>query len=119
MRPMRERRVRVRLPLNWPVCVRRNGDLILADLKDISPAGAFCWTPRSFQTGEFVELELLLPSELDPRNRGLRLRCRGPVVRSEEVTPGRYGFACSFEDYRIAPDVLQSAPVPFAEMNVG
>jgi hypothetical protein len=110
-----ERRSRLRVPLNWPVCVRAEGELIVADLRDISCGGAYCWSSRQFQTGEYVELELLLPGELDPQNRGMRLRCRGRVVRAEEIGPERYGFACIFEHYRFLADELEAGSAPSVE----
>ncbi len=101
-----ERRARVRIPLNWPVTIRVEGEraAIMADLRDISGAGAYCISGRPFKCGEHIEMEVLLPRDLDNQNRGLKLVCRGSVVRSEEVRQGEHGMACAFEDHALVTE---------------
>jgi len=98
-----ERRARVRISLNWPVTIRVEGErqAIMADLHDISGAGAYCVSSRRFECGENIEMEVLLPRELDSQNRGLRLVCRGSVVRSEDIRQGEHGMACVFADHML------------------
>lgn len=108
-----ERRARQRIPLSWPVTVYAEGDPkpVMADLRDMSGGGAYCLSSRQFRCGDGIALEVLLPRELDSENRGLRLVCRGRVVRSDELRPGEFGFACVFHEHAlVTPDATAQAP---------
>lgn len=100
-RPFQERRARPRLPLKWPVSVHseRYQQPVTADLLNVSCNGAYCVSSTRFQCGDLVEVDLPLPLGLDASERGLRLWCLGRVIRTEEIQPGQFGFACTFEDY--------------------
>jgi hypothetical protein len=102
-----ERRARPRISLNWPASIRTDDSgarLTMADLRNISCRGAYFTSNRLLSPGDHVEIQVLLPRQLDPVNRGLRLTCRGPIVRAEEIAPGKYGLACTFDDYTFRAD---------------
>ncbi len=97
-----ERRAHPRIALSWPVGIRVEGEPapVMADLRDISCRGAYCFSATPLRCGDVVVIELLLPRELDPQSRGLRVECRSTVVRVDEVQPGaEYGIACAFQDH--------------------
>lgn len=100
---VKDRRARPRVSLSWRVTIRleRESVPVAADLRDISCQGAYCFTSQPFRCGEAVEIELLLPHELDPLNRGLRVNARGVVVRMEGIRPGEFGIACAFHDHTL------------------
>ncbi|HOL71482.1 MAG TPA: PilZ domain-containing protein [Bryobacteraceae bacterium] len=100
-RPFLERRSRARIQLKWPVSVHseRYPEPVTADLLNVSSGGAYCVSSMPFYCRDAVEIDLPLPSGLDTSERDLRLWCVGRVIRTEEVQPGLFGFACTFEDY--------------------
>ncbi len=100
----KDRRARPRVSLNWPVVIRlgRERAAIAAELRDISCQGAYCFASQAFRCGQEIDMELLLPRELDPLNRGLRVNARAVVVRTEGIRPGEFGIACLFHDHALS-----------------
>jgi len=72
--------------------------------EDLSSEGFYCISERPFSPHEWLECELTISSAQPgaPLDKGLVLRCTAEVVRLLPAGP-RFGLACRFENYSVAP----------------
>jgi hypothetical protein len=104
-----EQRTSKRFSLKLPVSVRcDNGHAseVSAETRDVSAQGVFFYTGSSLSQGTKVEFTLTLPPEIT-LTESIRVRCRGRIVRIDEITP-RVGVAAIIEQYDFVPDTADA-----------
>jgi hypothetical protein len=99
-----EARTGKRFPLELPIRVHR-GDTT-ADYKgttgNLSAAGVYIRADESFEVGNPVDLEIVLPASATGGKESI-LQCRGRVVRTDRLDDGKpgetRGVACVIDTY--------------------
>jgi hypothetical protein len=100
-----EQRSSRRFALKLPVSIRyANGQAkeIPAETRDVSAQGVFFYAGSKLEEGAKVEFTLTLPPEIT-LTESIRVRCRGRVVRIDDVRP-QVGIAAIIEQYDFVPD---------------
>ncbi len=95
-----ERRSGQRFPYQVAVLLQvpnqqRNGS---GCTQDLSSRGAMVWTDLPLQVGEFVDMTLVMPSEITLAD-DMSVCCRARVVRREQVDGGKPAVAVHIEHY--------------------
>ncbi len=106
--PQPDRRATRRFPLQLPVTVRgpQGGMDAIAQTRDVSSRG-ICFftdpTTTSLQTGSQIEFTLTLPPEVT-LTEAIKVRCKGRIVRIENVETGRMAIAAQIQQYEFVGD---------------
>jgi hypothetical protein len=101
----RERRIRVRTKVHWPVVFRyRHGEALESVTENLSSQGFYCLSQTPIPSGEALLCWLTVPTHDPSGVKGtVMVECHVRVVRSDAPTAeGLYGIACRIEDYRLA-----------------
>ncbi|HUK49234.1 MAG TPA: PilZ domain-containing protein [Terriglobales bacterium] len=106
-----ERRCGQRFPYQVPVLLRIPGETASGSgfTQDLSSRGAMIWTDLPLTEGQFVDMTLVMPSEITLAE-DMNVCCRARVVRREQAEGGKPAVAVRIEHY----DFLHR-PVPVVE----
>lgn len=102
-----ERRAEQRFPLRLPIVIKSfEGGMREASslTTDVSARGAFFFLDFKLNEGTPVELILTLPSEIT-LTESIKVRCKGKVVRVQEVAGTKVGTAAMIERYDFTHDL--------------
>ena len=107
-KPM-ERRRRVRLEVEWPVCIwaapfKAPVETVTTDL---SSDGFHCLSPIPLEPDEIVRCMLTIPeiSNHSPNGRRRLLECQARIVRLEPSNKdGNFGLGCQIKNFRVIVD---------------
>jgi hypothetical protein len=101
-----ERRSHQRHAACLPVSVRsESGQTFSGETRDLSTSGIFLYTASRVQSGNLLEMILMLPEELTG-GRKHWICCKAEVVRVEESAPGGFGIAASIRAMEPLPEIL-------------
>ena len=101
-----DQRTSRRFALKLPVSIRCDeGKLVEvpAETRDVSAQGVFFYTGSKLSEGSKVEFTLTLPPEIT-LTESIRVRCRGRIVRIDNIRPPEVGMAAIIEQYDFVPD---------------
>ncbi len=90
-----------RFPMALPVAVRlrENGREATVKTKDISSSGVYLEFSAPMDVGSSLEFVLTLPREIT-RGKSVRVKCKGKVVRVDQVSEGSaVGVAATIDRY--------------------
>ena len=81
---------------------------------DLSSRGALLWTDLPLSVGQFVEITLVMPSEIT-LGEDMSVRCRAHVLRLEQdPSRGKPAAAVQIEHYDFVPRELTPVQLPFS-----
>ena len=95
--------------LKLPVSIRcEDGKVqeVPAETRDVSAQGVFFYCGSKLSHGSKVEFTLTLPPEIT-LTESIRVRCRGRVVRIDDMRP-QTGIAAIIEQYDFVPDTADA-----------
>jgi hypothetical protein len=101
--PDAERRGRPRLPLRWPLTLRKGppGDQVWVTITDnLSSRGFACVVAEPLSTGDDLDCVLQFPSWTDGRPAHT-IRCDARVVWVKVLDGGRYAIGCGIYNYNL------------------
>ncbi len=101
-RAMSEARAAKRYTVTLPVVVtsETQAAAIAATVRDISSQGVFLYLPQDAAAGPQINFALALPEQVTHRE-GVRIECKGTVVRVERVrNDGLVGVAAKITSYK-------------------
>ncbi len=99
--PQQEKRATRRFSLRLPVSVKySNGGVneCAAETKDVSARGVYFFMDGGLEVGANIEFTLTLPPEIT-LTESIRVRCKGRVVRVENVPDSKVGIGAVIDQY--------------------
>jgi hypothetical protein len=96
-----EKRSTRRFSLRLPVSVKYNNGGVhefAAETKDVSARGVYFFMDTGLDVGSPIEFTLTLPPEIT-LTESIRVRCKGRVVRVENVPESRIGIGAVIDQY--------------------
>jgi hypothetical protein len=95
-----ERRCGQRFPYQVPVMLRVPGESRSGSgfTQDLSSRGAMIWTQLQLNEGEWIDMTLVMPSEITLAE-DMNVCCRARVVRREQAEGGKPAVAVRIEHY--------------------
>ena len=114
-----ERRAAQRFDFHLPVSMRLAGTEREGPgfTQDVSAGGTFLYTDYPLSEGDSVEVVMVMPEEIT-LGSGMRVRCRGRVMRVAQPTAGsKSGVAIHFEGYEFLPELEAAASSEFRRVS--
>jgi hypothetical protein len=78
-----EARTATRFTLELPIDIREGASARKGKTADVSAAGVLIRTARGLKVGAKVEFDITVPGEAIGTSDGMKIRCKGRVVRTD------------------------------------